>query len=96
MKAYKGFDKNLSRDEGHSITTNEGYYSLSTNSGCRGISINTGNFGASSTSLENTVSIATGIENKAKAGLGGFIVLAEWDKSDRGEWYIKDVKKCQG
>ena len=79
----------------YSMAVNTGGQSLSTNSGCRGVSINTGKFGASSTSLENTVSIATGIESKAKAGLGGFIVLAEWCRDCRGEWYIKDVKSAK-
>lgn len=79
----------------YSMAVNTGNQSLSTNSGYQGVSINTGKFGSSITSLENTVSIATGIESKAKAGLGGFIVLAEWGLDYRGEWYIKDVKSVR-
>ena len=42
------------------------------------------------------VAIALGIESKAKATLGGWIVLAEWDyDADTCEWHRINLKSAQ-
>ena len=36
--------------------------------------------------------MAIGYESKAKGALGCWIVLAEWQRDENGDWHIADVK----
>lgn len=53
-------------------------------SGNRSVATNTGNQSAATNSGKDSVALSWGIEGKAKAALGSYIVLAEWKETDNG------------
>ena len=66
---------------------NSGYSSSAVNSGYRSSAVNSGTDG---------VAIALGIDSKAKAALGGWIVLAEWKYDKKNfEWRRKKLKSAK-
>ena len=79
-----------------SAAVNSGFGSAAVNSGDRSAAINSGESSAAINSGEEGVAAALGIESKAKAALGGWIVLAEWkfDKKHE-EWHRVDLKSAQ-
>ena len=64
---------------GYGTALNTGDYSTATATGYRGVALNTGELGIASVFERESVSIALGRNGKAKAGLGSWIVLAEWE-----------------
>ena len=78
-----------------SAATNTGDWSAATNTGDRSAATNTGYQSAAVVEGKESVAIATGVESRAKGSLGCYIVLAEWCRDCRGEWYIKDVKSVK-
>ena len=75
-----------------SAATNTGYQSAATNTGDRSAATNTGDRSAATAGGKDSVAIAWGIESKAKAALGSYIVLAEWEEDDDGNYTIKCAK----
>ena len=68
-------------------SVNSGYRSSAVNSGDRSSAVNSGSEG---------VAISLGIDGKAKANLGGWIVIAEWIfNEDEHFWHRVDLKSCQ-
>lgn len=55
-----------------------------TNTGDQSAATNTGDQSAATTSGKDSVALAWGIESKAKAALGSYIVLAEWEETNNG------------
>ncbi|WP_196607107.1 hypothetical protein [Pectinatus frisingensis] len=74
-----------------SASTNTGYYSASTNTGYQSVATNTGYYSASTVEDKESIAISLGIEGKAKANIGSWIVLSEWKEIDN-EWHRVDVK----
>ena len=73
-------DSSASSATGYSSASSAtGNSSASSATGDRAASLTTGWRAASSVGGSNTVAIATGPESTAKAGEGGWIVMAEWD-----------------
>lgn len=66
------------------------------NSGDSSSAVNSGNRSSAVNSGKDGVAIALGIDSKAKAALGGWIVLAEWeyDKNDF-MWRRKELKSAK-
>lgn len=70
-----------------SSAVNSGYSSSAVNSGDRSSAVNSGSEG---------VAIALGIDGKAKASLGGWIVIAEWAYNESEyEWHRIGLKSAQ-
>ena len=67
-----------------SAATNTGDQSAATNTGDRSAATNTGDQSAATNSGKDSVALSWGIEGKAKAALGSYIVLAEWKETDNG------------
>ena len=76
-----------------SAATNTGDQSAATNTGDQSAATNTGDWSAATVEGKDSVALAWGIESKAKAALGSYIVLAEWipDKKEGG-YKIKGAK----
>lgn len=43
----------------------------------------------------DAIAAAIGIDNKAKGVLGGWLVLAEWERDDSWDWHVKGVRAVQ-
>ena len=54
--------------------TNTGFQSVATNTGFQSVATNTG---------ENSIAIAWGVEGKARASLGSYIVVSEWSWDEK-------------
>jgi hypothetical protein len=76
-----------------SAATNTGYGSAATNTGNWSTATNTGNWSAATVEGKDSIACGFGIDNKAKACLGSFIVLTEWEYSDN--WHIKMIKSAK-
>jgi hypothetical protein len=63
--------------------------------GDRGAASATGYSGAASATGENGFASALGINGRAKAALGNWITLAEWERDDDHEWQVKEVKSAK-
>ena len=67
-----------------SSAVNSGYRSSAVNSGYRSSAVNSGKEG---------IAVALGIESKAKAALGGWLVLSEWEYDEENyQWHRIAVK----
>ena len=67
-----------------SAATNTGNWSAATNTGDQSAATNTGNWSEATNSGKDSVALAWGIEGKAKASLGSYIVLSEWKETNNG------------
>ena len=76
-------------DLAHSATTGDLAHSATT--GDFAHSATTGNDAHSATTGKNSIAAAIGIDSRAKAEIGGWIVLTEWEETD-DEWRIKDIR----
>jgi hypothetical protein len=76
----------------YSVATNTGDVSAATNTGDYSVAINTGECSAAAVTGKESIAIATGGESRAKGYAGCWLVLAEWEKNDNSDWYIKEVK----
>jgi hypothetical protein len=85
----------------YSAATNTGDRSAATNTGDRSAATNTGNHSAatntgnhSAATVEGLESVATslGINGRAKAKIGCWLVIAEWKRDDNYNWHRVDVK----
>ena len=66
------------------------------NSGNRSSAVNSGDSSSAVNSGAEGVAIALGIDSKAKAALGGWIVLAEWKyDDDKYEWHRINIKSAK-
>ena len=74
-----------------SAATNTGNRSAATNTGYQSAATNTGNRSAASVSGKHSVACGLGIECKAKASIGSWLVIAERELKDE-EWQIKTIK----
>ncbi len=63
--------------------SNSGYSGAASNSGDSGAAFTIGSYSSASTNADNSVAVAVGYENKAKASIGSWIVLAE--RNDDGK-----------
>ena len=71
-------------DEDRSAATNTGDQSAATNTGHRSAATNTGDCSASTAEGQESVALAWGIGGKAKAALGSYIAIAEWEEGENG------------
>ena len=53
---------------------------------------NTGNWSAATVEGKESVAMSVGIEGKAKASIGSWIVLSEWKKDSNYDWHRIDTK----
>ena len=77
-----------------SAASNTGDYSAASNTGYRSAASNTGNCSAASNTGDYSVALAWGINSKASAALGSYIVLAEYD--DDGKFVRAKMGKIDG
>ena len=77
-----------------SAATNTGYRSAATNTGYQSAATNTGYQSAATVVGANSVALAWGIESKAKASLGSYIVLSEWEETEEG-YTLKSAKMAK-
>ena len=85
-------------------SSNTGYFGASSNTGYRGASSNTGNCGASFSTGEestsyagcvNSVAAALGLNAKAKGVKGAYIICAEFETDNDGNYRIKGIQLHQ-
>jgi hypothetical protein len=55
----------------------------------------TGDSGAASATGKNGFASALGIDGRAKAVLGNWITLAEWERDENNDWQVKEVKSAK-
>ena len=78
----------------HSATTGDSAHSATTGNSAH--SATTGDSAHSATTGENSIACGLGINNKAKASLGEWIVLSEWKQDkDSWKWNISSVKTAK-
>ena len=87
-------DNNQSNTGNYSAATNTGDQSAATNTGNYSAATNTGNYSAATVVGANSVALAWGIESKAKASLGSYIVLSEWEETEEG-YTLKSAKMAK-
>ena len=75
-------------DENQSAATNTGDRSAATNTGNWSAATNTGNWSAATAEGQESVALAWGIDGKAKAALGSYIALAEWEEDEDGYKFV--------
>ncbi len=66
----------------YSAATNTGSYSAASNTGSCSAATNTGSYSAATNTGKDAIAVAWGRDSKASAGLGSYIVLAEYDDDD--------------
>ena len=91
IKSNTGYQSAATNTGDWSAATNTGYQSAATNTGKRSAATNTGDQSAATVAGENSIAIAWGIKSKAKASLGSYIVLVEWEETEEG-YVIKCAK----
>ena len=79
-------------DYGHAAA--QGYYGHAAAQGCYGHAAAQGCYGHAEVGGKDAIAAAFGIEGKAKACLGSWIMLAEWVRMGDG-WHIKTVKTAK-
>ena len=78
-------DQSAATNTGYqSAATNTGDQSAATNTGNWSAATNTGNRSAATAEGEGSIALAWGIDGKAKAALGSYIALAEWEQDENG------------
>jgi hypothetical protein len=63
--------------------------------GYRGAASATGYSGAASATGKNGFASALGIDGRAKAALGNWITLAEWERGSNRDWQVKEVRSAK-
>ena len=76
-----------------SAATNTGYRSAATNTGYQSAATNTGDRSAATNTGESSIAVAWGIDSKARAGKGSYIVIADWRWHEKhGVWKFHGAK----
>ena len=78
----------------YSAATNTGDYSAATNTGDYSAATNTGDCSAATNTGKDAIAIAWGRNSKASAGLGSYIVIAEYD--DDGNFVAAKMGRVDG
>ena len=77
-----------------SAASNTGYRSAASNTGNRSAASNTGDCSAASNTGDCSIAVAWGVKSKARAALGSYIVVAEYDES--GDFIGAKMGKVDG
>ena len=95
--AVNSGDRSSAVNSGYSSSAvNSGDSSSAVNSGYRSSAVNSGYSSSAVNSGDEGVAIALGIDGKAKAALGGWIVLAEWKYDvETYEWHRVNLKSAK-
>ena len=93
-KEVTGYQSAATNTGDYSAATNTGHQSAATNTGYRSAATNTGHRSAATVEGKESIAVAWGIEGKAKASLGSWITLAEWEEAD-DIWRIKTARIAQ-
>jgi hypothetical protein len=72
-----------------------GYRGAASATGDQGAASATGDQGAASATGKNSFASAFGIGGRAKATLGNWITLAEWERDENFKWQVKEVKSAK-
>ena len=78
----------------YSAASNTGDYSAASNTGNYSAASNTGDYSAASNTGKDAIAVAWGRDSKASAGLGSYIVLAEYDND--GNFVAAKMGKVDG
>ena len=91
-----GYSSSAVNSGNRSSAVNSGDSSSAVNSGNRSSAVNSGYSSSAVNSGNEGVAIALGVEGKAKAALGGWIVLTEWKYNpEEYMWHRVDLKSVQ-
>jgi len=94
--AVNSGDSSAAVNSGYSsAAVNSGDSSAAVNSGYRSAAVNSGYRSAAEVTNKNSLAVGFGIYNKAKACLGSYICLAEWEQNESYEWNIKHLKSAK-
>jgi hypothetical protein len=74
--------------------SNSGDSGAASNSGYRGAAMSVGPYSSAETNAKDSFACGLGIQNKAKASIGSWIVLSEWIEKNNG-WILKDVRSVK-
>ena len=76
-----------------SVATNTGDRSVATSTGKRSVATNTGCLSVATNTGENSIAVAWGIDSKAMAAMGSYIVIADWRWNEKkAEWKFRGAK----
>ena len=89
-----GFRSAASNTGDYSAATNTGDYSAASNTGYYSAATNTGNCSAATNTGNCSIAVAWGAKSKARAALGSYIVVAEYDES--GDFIGAKMGKVDG
>ena len=78
----------------YSAASNTGSYSAASNTGNCSAASNTGDYSAASNTGKDAIAVAWGRDSKASAGIGSYIVIAEYD--DDGNFVAAKMGKVDG
>ena len=76
----------------NSVAINVGNESTAINKAAKSVALNTGDRAAASVTKEGSIAIATGIQPKAKGGLGSAIVLVERTTWNGDRYPLNNIK----
>jgi len=89
-------DRGAASNSGYrGAASNSGYSGAASNSGYSGAAFSIGNDAKSETNADNSFACAFGINSKAKASKGSWIILAEWEEDENYDWHIKTIKSAK-
>ena len=77
------------------VSSSTGNDGVASSTGWRGVASSTGDGGVASSTGNESVAVSLGFDGKAKAALGCWIVLAEWQQDRAGEWHRIEVRSAQ-
>ena len=84
VKEHVDKEKVEEADENRSAATNTGYRSAASVTGGQSAASVTGDRSAANAEGKESIALAWGIDGKAKAALGSYIALAEWEQDENG------------
>ena len=74
--------------------SNSGYSGAASNSGYSGAAMSIGAYASAETNAKDSFACGLGLQNKAKASLGSWIIISEWEDVNNN-WILKTVKSAK-
>ena len=95
IASTSGFKSVASTSGDWSVASTSGNESVASTSGFKSVASTSGFKSVASTSGNESLAVAFGINSKAKGAVGCYITCTEWDRDDKGEWHLKNVKTAK-
>jgi hypothetical protein len=93
VASNSGYSSVASNSGDISVASNSGDSSVASNSGYRSVASNSGYRSVASNSGEESCAVSLGIEATAKAAIGSWLTLSEWEyRNTDSRWHRIDVQ----